>query len=129
MENTGLQLASPATPAKDVPLTQYEAETAAILEQKAIRQSLLDAALERELVVITDTWSETVFNETLARTVPFSLALLRDLFETIRYESDDKRKFRVELDSGLLRMLTRVRQKPLVSAEFAKATSLKFILG
>lgn len=60
MENTGLQLASPATPAKDVPLTQYEAETAAILEQKAIRQSLLDAALERELVVITDRWSETV---------------------------------------------------------------------
>jgi hypothetical protein len=50
------------------------------LEQKAIKQSLLDAAHKRELGEIAESWSETVFNQTMNRSVPFAQTLLLDLF-------------------------------------------------
>ena len=128
-ENVGRKLASPVSSAEESLFINDEAETSSTIEQDAFKQSLQFAALDRELATIGEKWSQPCFNEKLGRTVTFAEALLRELFEEIRHEPDDDRKFRLELNSGLLHMLLRLRQKAVIPADFVRKTSLKLLLG
>lgn len=127
-DKTRLQLASPASSADKVPLTKDENETAAILEQQATRRSLFQASLDRELQAISEKMSQPCYHERLRRTVTFADAMLRDLFD-IRHVSGEEEKFRLELKSGLLNILCRLRKKDYISADFVEKTHIELILG
>lgn len=125
--DSGLQLASSAPSTGQTALIKDEADTSAILKQKVMNQSLLEASLDRQLDEIADKWSQPCYNEKLKRTATFAPSLLRDFF-TIRSLPDDK-NFRLELDSGLLNVLVLLRRKPFISADFVEKTSMLLILN
>ncbi|KAF7504038.1 hypothetical protein GJ744_002867 [Endocarpon pusillum] len=106
--------------------TQVEAQNAAAL-QLAIKQSLKQAALERELEAISEQFSQPCYNTKLQKTEPYHNAFLRNLFG-IRYISGEREKFQFELDRGVIYILTKIRQKRFMSAEFAEKTHIELIL-
>ncbi|ERF76684.1 hypothetical protein EPUS_02223 [Endocarpon pusillum Z07020] len=106
--------------------TQVEAQNAAAL-QLAIKQSLKQAALERELEAISEQFSQPCYNTKLQKTEPYHNAFLRNLFG-IRYISGEREKFQFELDRSVINILTKLRQKTFMSAEFAEKTHIELIL-
>ena len=109
-----------------LPSTQVEAQNAAAL-QLAIKQSLQQAALERELQAISEQFSQPCYNTKLQKTEPYHNAFLRNLFG-VRHISGEREKFQFELDHGVINILTKLRRKSLMSAEFAEKTHIELIL-
>lgn len=106
--------------------TQVEAQNAAAL-QLAIKQSLKQAALERELEAISEQFSQPCYNTKLQKTEPYHNAFLRNLFG-VRHISGERAKFQFELDHDVINILTKLRQKTFMSAEFAEKTHIELIL-
>lgn len=98
-----------------------------MLKEKAIRMSLSEASLDRELQAMSEKMSQRCYHQQLQRSVTFADAMLRDLFG-IRHLREQEGKLGLEVQSGLFNILILLRKKGYISADFVDKTHIELIL-
>jgi hypothetical protein len=126
--DAGITAAASAQLDEGSPEVELKLDAFTMIPRTTIEQSLLPASLEEDLKEISHQFSQPCYSERFRKHETYAQALLRSLPPVKRLD-DQGDKLNLETTLGLTKLLRRLLQTLVISADFAEKTSIKTILG